>query len=237
MLATARVPLMAFEFNPWLFWKHGFIWQLVTHPLLNLPSFFYIFGLFFLYGFGIGVETYLGRSVFIKLVALLCLVPALISTLWWLALDVSAGYGGEQNLAIGIFIAYATLYPNAEYWNWITMKWLAFAGLSLCALMYFPAHDWFGLSILLAMAGAAHLYVRYERGHFTLPDLRFWKRTPRFRVVRPEPESGRSRSSDEADVIDPLLEKIARNGIASLTAAERAKLEEARAALIRKDRR
>ena len=236
MLKTAYVSVAPFEFNPRLFWTHGFVWQLVTHPLLNLPSFFYIFGLFFLYGFGIGVETYLGRNAFLRLLALLCLVPALTTTAWWLPTGISGSYWGEQNLAIGIFIAYATLYPNAEYWNWMTMKWLAFAGLALCSLMYFPTHDWFGLSILLAMSGAAHLFVRYERGHFALPDLRFWKRKPRFRVVRAEPAHERRRGG-ASDDLDALLDKIAKSGMASLTAKERARLEAARAELLKKDAR
>ena len=41
---------------------------------------------------------------------------------------------------------------------------------------------------------------------------------------------------DEVESIDPLLDKIARTGMASLTAKERTRLEKAREALIRKER-
>jgi hypothetical protein len=43
---------------------------------------------------------------------------------------------------------------------------------------------------------------------------------------------------DEAvDAIDPLLDKIARSGMASLTLKERARLEKAREALMKKEGR
>jgi hypothetical protein len=58
--------------------------------------------------------------------------------------------------------------------------------------------------------------------------------------VLPDPERAPPRRVTKAadptvDDIDPLLDKIARSGINSLTSAEKAKLERARAALLKKD--
>jgi hypothetical protein len=69
-----------------------------------------------------------------------------------------------------------------------------------------------------------------------------FRRRPKFHVV-PKPET-RPRTASPSGVfqsvpdddVDALLDKIARNGIASLTAGERQQLERAREALLKKDR-
>jgi hypothetical protein len=242
LLESANLNVSAlFAFSPQAFWKKAFVWQLFSHPLIDYPSFFYVFGLLFAYWFGVGLETYLGRRVFMRLVFLLCLVPALTATVWWLFGD-NVRLAGGSNLSIGLFIAYATLYPNAEMWNWITMKWLAFAGIVLNSLMFFPEHRWDQLSVFLSACAAAHFYTRYEQGHWSFPRFRFARSKPAFRIV---PRSIETRaptipveSESEFDSeVDALLEKIARNGIASLSTKERAKLEKAREELLRKERK
>jgi membrane associated rhomboid family serine protease len=243
LLKTAHVDLNTYMFVPQLFWKDWHLWQLVTYPLLSLPSFFYIFGLFFLFSFGVGVETYLGRRVFLRIVALLVLVSPAVCSVWWLFGHFGAVSWGSYHLSIGIFVAYATLYPNVEWWNWITMKWLAFAGIVLSSLMYLPERDWYSLSMLLATCGVAHALVRYERGHWTLPSLRLPRRRPKLRVLPkpstpPRPMPAVEMADHTADTeVDALLDKIAKSGIASLTPAEKARLEKAREELLKKERR
>ena len=241
MLTSARVDISVIAFEPQMFWKKAYLWQLFTHPLIDFPSFFYLFGILFAYWFGVGVETYLGRRVFLRLVLMLCLVPTLTASAWWLG-GHRIALAGASNLSIGLFIAYATLYPNAELWNWITMKWLAFAGIVLQSLMYFPRHQWDLLTVFLSACAAAHFYTRYEQGHWSFPRFRFARSKPAFRVV---PRSIETRTANEPEElesefdseVDALLEKIARNGIASLSAKERAKLEQAREELLRKERK
>ncbi len=201
-----------------------------------------MFGLIFAYWFGVGIESYLGRRIFLRIVFLLCLVPALTATAWWLV-GRPREVGGNLNLVVGLFIAYATLYPNAEWWNWITMKWLAFAGIVLQSLMFFPKHEWELLTVFLSACAAAHFYTRYEQGHWALPTLRWPRRKPALRVL--PRESARRQSAefddqpeDELDSeVDALLEKIARNGLASLSSKERARLEQARENLLKKERK
>jgi hypothetical protein len=242
LLSSARVDISPFAFNPQAFWKKAFVWQLFTHPLIDFPSFFYVFGLLFAYWFGVGVETFLGRRVFMRLLFLLCLVPALTATGWWLG-GHSVRLAGGSNLSIGLFIAYATLYPNTELWNWITMKWLAFAGIVLNSLMFFPEHRWEDLTVFLSACAAAHIYTRYEQGHWALPRLRWVRRKPALRVL---PRANDSRGAiprqeipePELDTeVDELLEKIARDGLSSLSSKERAKLEQARENLLKKERK
>ena len=241
LVESARGTVLPFEFSPYAFWKRAFVWQLFSHPLIDRPSFFYVFGLLFAYWFGVGVETYLGRRVFIRLLFLLCLIPALAATVWWL-FGYHVSLTGGSNLSIGLFIAYATLYPNAEMWNWITMKWLAFAGIVLNSLRFFPEHRWDQLSVFLSACAAAHFYTRYEQGHWSFPRFRFAQSKPAFRVVPRAIEASTPASEEEPESkfdseVDELLEKIARKGIASLSAKERAKLELAREELLRKERK
>ena len=59
-----------------------------------------------------------------------------------------------------------------------------------------------------------------------------FSRRPKFRVVpKPKPEE------DALTSMDPLLDKIAKRGISSLTAGERSALERAREALVKRDKR
>lgn len=246
LLSTAGYrPERLLGFNAELFWREGHLWQFFTAPFVSHPSFFYIFGLFCLYRFAVGVESYLGRRVFYRLLALLCAVSALVPTLWWLA-GWSDGYAGSYHLFIGIFVAYCTLYPNAEYWNWITMKWLAFAGITLSAMTYLPDHNWPALTSLLAICAASFAYIRYERGHWTMPSFSLLRAKPKFRVL-PSPVAVKARAAsrsipiaedeDPETEVDALLDKIAKSGLASLTKTERAKLEQAREALLKRDAR
>lgn len=242
MLKSAHADISVIAFEPQAFWKKGFLWQLFTHPLIDYPSFFYLFGILFAYWFGVGVETYLGRRVFLRLVFLLCLVPALTASAWWLG-GHRVSLEGASNLSIGLFIAYATLYPNAELWNWITMKWLAFAGIVLNSLMYFPDRRWDLLTVFLSACAAAHFYTRFEQGHWALPQFRWPRRKPALRVLPRPPARGQSEKFDAPpedgfdSEVDALLEKIARNGLTSLSANERARLEEAREHLLKKERK
>ena len=242
MLDSAEAGTSVFGFTPQLFWKKAYLWQLFSHPLISHPSFFYLFGLLFTYWFGVGIETYLGRRIFLRIVFLLCLAPALTATAWWLA-GSQLYFEGNLHLSVGLFIAYATLYPNAEWWNWITMKWLAFAGIVLQSLMFFPKRQWALLTVFLSACAAAHFYTRYEQGHWALPQFRWPRRKPALRVLPRESARGPSadfddQPEDELDgEVDALLEKIARDGLGSLTASERALLEQARENLLKKERK
>jgi hypothetical protein len=78
-----------------------------------------------------------------------------------------------------------------------------------------------------------------EHDDYESPFARFakrFRRQPKFRVLpTPLARSRRVEEPDEVESIDPLLDKIARSGMNSLTAKERARLEKAREALLKKD--
>jgi len=109
-------------------------------------------------------------------------------------------------------------------------------------------HRWLNLISLWACAAGAFWYMRHavEMEHDdAVPVLArvrsLFRKKPKLRVVPPPVPSARatpiSRTiPQEVDLeIDPLLDKIAKSGLGSLSKAERAKLERARQELLKKE--
>jgi membrane associated rhomboid family serine protease len=225
----------------------GYAWQLFTYPFVAQPDFFFLFSVLFFYFAGIEVEKYLGRRRYAKLLILLLLVePLMLIAQHFLKLGDSFCYGSTTFTA-ALFIAFATLYPNLEYFSWVPLKWIAFACLFISSLSYLPRHQWFSLATLWIMCGTSFGYIRLlQRGgsvEFASYFGRMFKRRPKLRVVRstapmraaaPARSRAKPEEKDVIESIDPLLDKISEHGLASLTAREREKLERARAALLKK---
>jgi len=217
---------------------HGALWQPFTCTLIQTASFFFLFNVFFFYWSGNQVEQYLGIRRYLKLLGLLLLVPPLVFIAWG---PVAAhwSYYGSYELTIGMFIAFAALYPNIEIFGWVTLKWLAFAGLVLGSMQYLPRHDWGYLTVLWGMCLTAFVFIRVAQERLTLPSgwqrLNPFRKKPRLRVV--QKSTAVRRVAEPEDVyasVDPILDKISKSGIGSLTAAERRQLDRARDRLLKK---
>jgi hypothetical protein len=197
-----------------------------------------------LYSWGVQVEQHLGRARFLTLFACLVLVQPVIATLWWLTLGARVALGGNYEIVAALLIAFATIYPNIEYFGWIPLKWFAFACFAIGSLMYFPPHDWVGLSILWATCAVAFGYIRsLQHGvsfDWTEKIGKLFRPRPRLSVVPRDPTASgagafRENPRDPVASIDAILEKISRSGMASLTTRERATLEKAREKLIERE--
>ncbi|MFN2541584.1 MAG: hypothetical protein ABR514_05370 [Chthoniobacterales bacterium] len=229
------IALLAFQTHSFL---HGAIWQPLTCTLIQTASFFFLFNVFFFYWSGNQVEQYLGVRRYLKLLGLLLLVPPVVFMAWG-RMGALWSYYGSYELTIGMFIAFATLYPNVEIFGWVSLKWLAFAGLVLGSMQYLPRHDWGYLTVLWGMCLTAFVFIRVVQERLVLPaSLRPrnpFRKKPRLRVVQ-KSETAR-RASDTEDVyasVDPILDKISKFGIGSLTPAERRQLDRARDQLLNK---
>jgi membrane associated rhomboid family serine protease len=238
VLASARIDLTRFAFIPPAF-LGGALWQPITYSFIDTPSFFTPLGLLCLYSWGLEIERYLGRTRFLKLYALLIVVQPLVACLWWWSSRTPQAVAGNYPLLAGVLIAFATLYPNIEFVGWIPLKWFAFACFTMGSLMYLPDHNWPALSVLWVVCACAFGYVRFlQRGgtvELPRPVRALFRRRPKFSVVQPRPSRRGAPAADAADSVDPLLDKIAKSGIASLTTKERATLERAREALLKKE--
>lgn len=214
------------------------LWQPVTYAFVHVPPYwFFLIELYLLVVFGREIEGYLGRRGFLQLYTLLLLAPTLLLTFADL-LGWSTTYAGSSALHFGVFVAFALIYPTAEMFFGIQAKWIALALLAINSLQCLALSDYTALTVLAVDCVVACIFIGFHQGRFMirLPERRF-------KVVRtPEPPATTSRKaasaeSDMDDVIDPILEKISRSGLGSLTVKERDRLERERARLLAKDTR
>ncbi len=233
---SAGFDLAPFVFRAASFWR-GAIWQPVTAVLIQEASFFFAFNILFLYWSGTEVEKFLGRRRYLILLALLLLVPLIILTAW-AAIGLQWTYLGSYEISIGMFVAFATLYPGVELFGWVTLKWLAFAGLVLASMQHLPGHQWGSLSVLWGMSLASFLYIRsVQKGatwEWPAALAGLFRRKPKFHVVPRENVHQRNDPEDIYESVDPVLDKISKHGIGSLTASERRALDRARKRLLKK---
>ena len=221
------------------------IWRTATYVVLDPVNFFTPFSIICFYLWSIGVETHLGRETLAKLLALLVLTVPAVDALWFWGMHVETGVVGSQAFIAGLLIAFATLYPNAEFWRWIPFRWLAFACIFTGSLMLFAGREWVRLSELWASCAVGFAYMNHakEMEHDDSVSIfeklgKWFQRKPKLRIVpSPSSRARHSATASETSELDALLDKIARNGIDNLTKQERTKLERLREAMIRNDKR
>ncbi len=214
-------------------------WRFFTYPLVNGPSLWFAFEMYLLYSFGREVEKFIGRSAYAMLyLSLIVLGPCLLTAAGaWFVGDLS----GSWLVNFGVFIAFCAIYPNAEIFFTFKAKWIAAVFLGINTLIYLEQHNVTLLLVFWATSLAAFLFIRYLRGQLQFPWRDYFRRRRSRRNLRampaPRPPQQKKLPAPRDDVIesiDPLLDKIAKHGIASLTEREREKLEQARAELLKK---
>jgi hypothetical protein len=213
------------------------LWQFLTYAFVNRPDIFTLIQLVLLAFFGRDVEKFIGRKAFALLYGLLILaVPILLSLLSFLGVD-SGSYSGSDAVHFAIFLAFAMIYPGAEIFFGIQARWIAIALLGIYTLQFLASRQWISLSILWWECGISAAWMMREGVRsFSLPSVStipLKRPERRSKAVNRQPE----KEVELYDSIDPILEKIARQGIGSLTRSEREKLERVRAALLEKERR
>lgn len=224
---------------------HGYkFWQFVSYAFVNAPSIWFAVDMWLLYSFGREVEKFLGRRAFIWLyVSLLLAGPAVLTLLALVNFPAAlfpAFLIGSGALHFAVFLAFVVIYPNAEMFFFrIQVKWLAAILLAIYSLEYIAAHaqiGWVPLGVLWLDCACAVLMLRYTG--VTNASLEAWL-PARDEDYEPKPRRKRIEAKSELslhDSIDPLLEKISRQGIGSLTKRERQQLEQARAALLEQEK-
>jgi rhomboid family protein len=213
------------------------LWQFVTYAFVNRPEIFTLIQLVLLAFFGRDVEKFIGRKAFAWFYAALVLaVPVLLSILYFLGID-SGTYYGSDAVHFAVFVAFVMIYPGAEIFFGIQARWIAIALLGIYTLQMLAYKQWINLAILWWSCGVAALWMMREGVRtFSLPSV---STLPLRRPERRSKSANREpvKEGELYESIDPILEKIARQGIGSLTRGEREKLERVRAALLAKERR
>jgi len=228
--------------NPLLFsfpavLSNGSLWRFFTFAFIIPPSLWTVLSIVMFAWFGRDVETFLGRRSFAWLCGLLVLsISILLAGLTLVGFSI-APYYGSGAVSFAVFLAFVMIYPRAQFFFGIEARWIAMAFLGINSLTLMAAHGWVELMLLWWTAGVAALWLRFE-GVSRL-------QTPRIKEVFRHRHSKKNlnvlprESKQESGVlesIDPILEKIARQGIGSLSQGERDKLERARTALLAKER-
>jgi hypothetical protein len=191
--------------------------------------------MFMIVWFGRELEKFIGRRVFLRFYAGLYLLSPLLFTL--IGLRWPMHLSGETG-AFALFVAFATLYPNIAMIFNLLAKWVAAILVALYSLVALAYHDWVGLLSLWITTSYAYAFVSLEQGRFTLPTVNFRRHQPKLRLLQDlKPQKAVSvkiPKDDSMAEMDALLDKIARSGLSSLTANERAQLAKAREDLMQK---
>jgi len=221
-------------------WSGGQVWRLITYAFIHSPSgsglLWFAIEMYMLFVFGREVERFIGRRAYIALYLVLLLSPALVLTLW--GLGTRTAIGGSGPLHFAVFVAFATIYPNVELLLRIMTKWVALILAGIGTLSALAAHDWQTLVVLWTSIGAAFLFVELRGAG---PEFVWWNNMkarigpkPKFRVVQKMRPRRPVESDDVYASIDPILDKISKFGIGSLTANERRQLDRERDRLLKK---
>ena len=218
----------------------GQVWQIITYSFIDIPSFFTIIGLIFLYVSAVEIEKYIGKARFLTLYFVILLIPVVTLTLLGLATSLPILYFGQTQVMIGLFIAFCTLYPGIQWGGFLTAKWVAIGSLVISSLVDVSSSAWISLGELWLISGFSFGYIRFLQRGGELPSFQFrLRKRQNLRVVKPKPRPRATATSvgegSTAD-IDYLLEKISKYGLGSLTAQERDALQRAREKLLRRDK-
>jgi hypothetical protein len=119
-------------------------------------------------------------------------------------------------------------------------KWIALIFIAAYTLQLLAYHGWVEMALLWISAGLAFAFIEFRGGGRQLEWLAGWTARWRsrraLRVVPPPSTRGVVEPEDIYDSIDPVLDKISKSGIGSLTASERRALDRARARLLNKSK-
>ena len=221
-------------------WSGGQVWRLITYAFIHSPSgsglLWFAIEMYMLFVFGREVERFIGRRAYIALYLVLLLLPALVLTLW--GLGTRTAIGGSGPLHFAVFVAFATIYPNVELLLRIMTKWVALILAGIGTLSALAAHDWQTLVVLWTSIGAAFLFVELRGAG---PELVWWNKfkgliqpRPKLHIVQKQNAQRPVEQDDVYASVDPILDKISKSGIGSLTTNERRQLDRARNRLLKK---
>ena len=184
------------------------------------------------------MERFIGRSAFIALYALLLFAPPILLSIWGLWQRV--GLAGSATIHFAIFVAFAAIYPNVELFLRVLTKWVALIFVGAYSLQLLAYHAWSDLSVLWISVALAYGFVQLRGAGPEIAWLGDWKSRWRsrraLRVVPRDPVRRVVEPENIYESIDPLLEKISRSGLGSLTASERRALDRGRNRLLNKSK-
>ena len=214
------------------------VWRIATYAFVHAPNalLWFAIEMYMLFVFGREVERFVGRRAYIALYLVLLVAPTLVLTLagFWHR----SGLAGSPALHFGIFVAFATIYPRVELFLRIMAKWVVIVLAAVYTFQLLAVHAWADLAVVWTSILAAFLFVELRGAGPELAWLNNMKTyarpRPRLHIVQKANATRPAEPEDVYDSIDPILDKISKSGIGSLTPAERRQLDRARNRLLKK---
>lgn len=231
--------------KPDLFTHPWQAWQLITHAFVhdNQSIQHILFNMFALWIFGVDVERIYGRKEFFRIYLAFAVSAGLVwVTLQNLARHDLSGPGavGASGAIMGITIVYICHYPTRQFLLFFAIPmpaWLLgviFIGMDFAGVVSPGRDDNVAHFAHLGGALAGFIYYRTGLSLASLVPQRLpgfsSRRKPKLRVRRDDDHDDANPDRSPRDMqlrVDELLEKISKEGEASLTDEERRELEEA----------
>jgi len=239
LIAFGAGSMLAYlQFDTAAVWSGGQVWRLFTYAFVHAPSALLWFAveMYMLFVFGREVERFIGRRAYIVLYLILLIAPAAVLTVW--GLWQRSALAGSPALHFGIFVAFATIYPRVELFLRIMAKWIALILAGVYTFQLLAYHAWTDLAVVWTSIGAAFLFIELRGAG---PELVWWNNVkarfgpkPKLHVVQKSVSRRAVEPDDLYASIDPILDKISKSGIGSLTANERRLLNRERDRLLKK---
>ena len=222
----------------WAGLQCGYVWQLLTFQFLHDGLLHLVLNSLGLFSFGFAVELFLGTKRFVWLYLLSGVIGGLIHVLGQILLPGVMGHGVVVGASAGVFgliAAFALMSPDHDLTVYIFFVYPVTVSAKVLASVFL------GISILgviieatgIGRSSVAHgAHAGGMLGGWLM--LRFFAWQSRRNLYQREQEAEpapRKEFKSETDFVskevDPILEKISRQGIQSLTASERKILDEA----------
>jgi membrane associated rhomboid family serine protease len=216
----------------------GQVWRIATYAFVHTPRglLWFAVEMYMLFVFGREVERFIGQRAYIALYGILLVAPTLVLTTW--GIWQRSGLAGSPALHFGIFVAFATIYPRVELFLRIMAKWVALILAGVYSFQLLAYHAWTDLAVVWTSIGAAFLFVELRGAG---PELVWWntlkarlRPKPKLHILQ-KPTARRVVEPDDVIAsVDPILDKISKSGIGSLTKSEKKILDRARNRLLKK---
>ena len=207
---------------------HGAIWQFVTYMFLHGGLWHLALNMLWVWMFGCSLEADWGSRPFFNYYFFTGIAAGVVNFLPTIGSNVPTI--GASGAVFGIIVAYAMAYPNRMIYimGIFPMKVKHFAifavGMNLYEAALNTNPNAGGVAHFAHLGGAlfGYLYLKYgDRVRWTLPRIRFNTKSQGEKKVEDWEEFMQNE-------IDPLLDKISREGFGSLTKRERKILKQGR---------
>src|SRR5438046_1578821 len=226
------------QFDSAALWSGGQVWRLFMYAFVHAPSalLWFAIEMYMLFVFGREVERFVGRRAYIALYLILLIAPAAVLTVW--GLWQRSALAGSPALHFGIFVAFATIYPRVELFLRIMAKWIALILAGVYTFQLLAYHAWPDSPVVWPSIGTAFLFIEIRGAG---PELAWWDNMkerigpkPKLHVVQKSVSRRAVEPDDLYASLDPILDKLSKSGIGSLTANERRLLNRERDRLLKK---